>query len=317
MVSKKTGIDQMGRTVVFNYLPKRIVSLVPSQTELLYHLGLTDEVVGQTLFCLHPENMHKSKPRVGGTKNFKIEKIMDLQPDLVIGNKEENDQGRIETLMQQVPVWMSDIQTLDDALEMIEKVGALVGKAEAANLLASSIRTSFEELDQTVRQSFSKPIPNDGVSQDTLMNSAAQQTENGKENSPSRAKPRDNKPITENRKLKTAYFIWRKPWMVAGHETFIADILNRLGFDNVFAPESSRYPEVTGEHIRAAKLDLILLSSEPYPFKDEHIQELKQLAPQATILLVDGELFSWYGSRLIHSAAYFQGLLQAVHASFT
>ncbi|MES2690378.1 MAG: helical backbone metal receptor, partial [Bacteroidota bacterium] len=88
----------MGRELSFNFPPKRIISLVPSQTEWLYHLGLKDEIVGQTLFCIHPENMHKSKPRIGGTKNYKPDLIAELKPDLIIGNKEENNREGVEEL---------------------------------------------------------------------------------------------------------------------------------------------------------------------------------------------------------------------------
>lgn len=267
----------MGREVEVNFPPQRIVSLVPSQTELLYDLGLTDEVVGQTLFCIHPEEQHKTKPRVGGTKNFKPEKIAALNPDLIIGNKEENDQTGIEGLAKQYPVWMSDIKTLDDALDMMKQVGELVQKEEEAQKLVDSIQASFQKLDVGDWRLEGLETPN-------------------------------NKRQTEDGKPKTAYFIWRKPWMVAGHDTFITDMLTRLGFKNVFASEQSRYPEITNEMMQKADLDLIFLSSEPYPFKQEHIDELQILCPKAKILLVDGELFSWYGSRLAHSAAYFERL---------
>lgn len=280
-MAKRIFTDQMGRKVEVNFPPQRIVSLVPSQTELLYDLGLTDEVVGQTLFCIHPETQHKTKPRVGGTKNFKLEKIAVLNPDLIIGNKEENDQKGIEELAKHFPVWMSDIQTLEDSMEMIRQIGVLLQKEQEAIMLVDRIQESFKKLDvggwrldQTLTSNVKQQIPNN--------------------------------------KLQTAYFIWRNPWMVAGHDTFITDMLTRLGFENVFATERSRYPEITGEMITNSNIDLILLSSEPYPFKQEHIDELQILCPKAKILLVDGELFSWYGSRLVHSANYFRALLKQI-----
>ncbi len=263
-MNKVTLFDQMNRVVEAPLPPKRIVSLVPSQTELLYDLGLDAEVVGQTLFCIHPPAQHQHKPRVGGTKNFHIDKIKDLQPDLIIGNKEENDKAGIEQLEQLFPVWMSDISNLADALDMIQRVGNLVHKQQEAQCLVDQIRNSFEEL-----QCFAVP-------------------------------------------KRTAYLIWRKPWMAAGQGTFIDDMLNRLGLENVFGKMDSRYPEITDIALREAQPECILLSSEPYPFREKHIAELQAVCPQTKILLVDGELFSWYGSRLLHSVAYFQKLIKEV-----
>jgi ABC-type Fe3+-hydroxamate transport system substrate-binding protein len=263
---KRLFTDQMNRSVEVAWPPKRIVSLVPSQTELLYDLGLHNEVVGQTLFCIHPPEMHELKPRIGGTKNVNIETVAALQPDLIIGNKEENDRQTIEALAKLYPVWMSNIQTLEDALEMINLIGELVNRPTEAQLIVSTIQQSFS----------------------TLLANSQQPT------------------------VKSVYLIWRKPWMAAGHDTFINDMLNRLGFHNVAQSLDSRYPEITDQQIQSFQPDVIFLSSEPYPFKAKHIEELQAICPQATIKLVDGELFSWYGSRLVHSVAYFKELLISI-----
>jgi ABC-type Fe3+-hydroxamate transport system substrate-binding protein len=138
--------DQMQRTLQVPDEPKRIVSLVPSQTELLYALGLDEEVVGQTLFCIHPADKHQSKPRIGGTKKLKLDKIRELQPDLIIGNKEENERSQIEELEKEFPVWMSDIHQLNDALEMIKRVGDLTGKIPEATQISEAIHKQFQEL---------------------------------------------------------------------------------------------------------------------------------------------------------------------------
>lgn len=256
--------DQMNREVKVNFPPKRIVSLVPSQTELLYDLGLKDEVVGQTLFCVHPQQMHEIKPRIGGTKKYDFAKIAALKPDLIIGNKEENEQEQIKELMKLYPVWMSDIQHLGDATEMIKRVGVLVDKGEKAEALSNQITSSFNDI---------------------------------------------NKVNT----LKTVYLIWRKPWMAAGRDTFINDMLTRCGFDNITMEQISRYPELTDEWLKTNDPEVILLSSEPYPFKEKHIDELQHLCPNAVIQLVDGELFSWYGSRLLKSVAYFKEVIEKLN----
>src|SRR6186713_2406059 len=123
MRMNKVFTDQMSRSVEITYPPRRIISLVPSQTELLYDLGLTDEVVGQTLFCIHPPEMHAFKPRIGGTKKLNFTRIAELEPDLIIANKEENEQAQIEELIKAgYPVWISDIKSLGSALDMILRV---------------------------------------------------------------------------------------------------------------------------------------------------------------------------------------------------
>ncbi len=242
-------------------IPRRIVSLVPSQTELLFDLGLDDEVVGITKFCVHPKDKVRNKTKVGGTKNFHFDIIDELRPDLILGNKEENYQEGIEQLRAKYPVWVSDIETLEDALEMILRVGEVVGKTLAANRLATEIRVAFQELVVEVAQLKYSP--------------------------------------------SVAYFIWRKPWMVAGSGTFIDTMLAYCGLENAFGT-LSRYPEISPEQLREVAPNLILLSSEPYPFKEKHLAELQEICPSAKGILVDGEMFSWYGSRLKLSAKYFQ-----------
>lgn len=106
-----------------------------------------------------------------------------------------------------------------------------------------------------------------------------------------------------------AYFIWRKPWMAVGSHTYIADMLAAMGLHNVFATRTdSRYPEVTADQLQAADPDVILLSSEPYPFAQKHIAEFEAVCPRARVLLVDGEMFSWYGSRMLQAAPYLEQL---------
>jgi ABC-type Fe3+-hydroxamate transport system substrate-binding protein len=259
--------DQLNRKIEIPSTPKRIISLVPSQTELLYDLGIRDEVVGITKFCVYPKEWFHSKTRVGGTKKYDFEKIKALQPDLIIGNKEENEQEQIEELMKLYPVWMSDIYNLKDALNMIACFGALLGKNKEATNLKLEIESKFNTFSHLTSH------------------------------------------ISH---LKTAYFIWNKPYMVAGHDTFINEMLKLNGLENVFTNKDSRYPEISDEEIIAANLDLILLSSEPYPFKEKHIKKFQKLLPKAKIVIVDGEIFSWYGSRLLKAPDYFKQLIEKI-----
>lgn len=248
--------DQLGRTITLNHPPRRIISIVPSQTELLFDLGLDEEVVGITKFCIHPKEMWRSKPRVGGTKNVKIEKVRELNPDLIIANKEENNKDDILQLEEEFPVWISDIGTVEEALQMIIQVSILVGKEEKGTKICSSIQQSWGEVKGIIDPA------------------------------------------------KVLYFIWRKPWMISGQGTFINDTIEWLGLSN--AVESSRYPEIAEEEMRGLDVQYVFLSSEPYPFKDEHIKELQAVLPNAKIILVDGEMFSWYGTRMLHAPDYFR-----------
>jgi ABC-type Fe3+-hydroxamate transport system substrate-binding protein len=255
---QKTYTDQLGRTVTFNYPPKRIISIVPSQTELLYELGLSEEVIGITRFCVHPGVWFKGKTRVGGTKKLNLDRIRSLQPDLIIGNKEENTREDIEVLEKEFPVWMSDIHNLEEAMVAITEIGSLVDRQPEAAYLNHLINAGFTDLQTLALQL--------GIDK------------------------------------RVAYVIWKGPYMVAGKDTFINDILCKIGLINVI--KESRYPETSLDALLALKPDFVFLSSEPYPFKEKHMDEIKAAIPGAKIMLVDGEIFSWYGSRLVKAVQY-------------
>jgi len=256
--------DQLNRVVDIPDNPKRIISLVPSQTELLFDLGLYKQIAGITKFCIHPADKVNTAAKIGGTKQLNIQKIHQLQPDLIIANKEENERGQVEELAKHYPVWISDIKDLPDALDMITKIGEITNKKTEARQLADDILLRFNSL---------RPI---GGHLDIL------------------------------------YLIWRKPYMAAGTGTFIENMLQLCGFTNTIKAE--RYPELSEQDLIAADPDVVLLSSEPYPFSQKHINEFKKLLPNTNIILVDGEMFSWYGSRLLHAPAYFNGLIDKLKA---
>lgn len=288
--------DQTGYEFELKKKPVNIVSLVPSQTELLFDLGLDQEVTGVTKFCIHPPNWKNIKTIVGGTKKIRMEKIQSLHPDLIIANKEENTKEEIEYLRQHYPVYTSDINDLEEALKMISDVGFIVDKKEASNSIIEEIRKSFEALrswpqtDEISQQE--KHITNGDI---------------------------DKTKRPENT-LKVAYLIWRKPYMAAGSNTFIHSMIETCGWMNALE-NFPRYPEVqlkSETHISQnlpdlSSADIILLSSEPYPFAQKHIDEIQSFLPGKSILLVDGEMFSWYGSRLLKSAPYFSSLNDQIH----
>jgi ABC-type Fe3+-hydroxamate transport system substrate-binding protein len=254
--------DQLNRTIQLKETPKRIVSLVPSQTELLVDLGLESSIIGITKFCVHPKQLRKVKTIVGGTKTVQLQKIKILQPDIIFCNKEENSQDIIESLESIAPVHISDIYNLEDTFELINMYSEIFKIEEKASSLIAAI--------QTERDHFQNQIQH-------------------------------------KEQLKAAYFIWKNPWMVVASDTFIDCMLNESGFVNVFKAEK-RYPEIDLDHSKLKEADVILLSSEPFPFKEAHVKELQLLFPEKTIKIVDGELFSWYGSRLLQSYSYFKGL---------
>jgi ABC-type Fe3+-hydroxamate transport system substrate-binding protein len=256
-------IDQTGRSISINATAKRIVSLVPSQTELLFDLGLADQVVGITKFCIHPDECFRSKPGIGGTKQINIEAILQLQPDLIIANKEENIKEQIEELEKLFPVWISDVNNMDDAYKMIEQIGLITSKHQLSNEIISGIKERFAQF----------PAPGS--------------------------------------RLRTVYLIWQKPYMTVGGDTFIHSMLEAAGFTNIFSYKK-RYPEVTIEELQNKNCELLFLSSEPYPFIQKHIDELQNQLPNTKILLVDGEIFSWYGSRMLQAPEYFMNLRQQI-----
>lgn len=244
----RTFIDQLGNEITISFPPQRIISLVPSQTELLADLGLGDRVVGITKFCVHPEAWIKSKTIVGGTKKFDFERIKSLQPDLIIGNKEENYQEGIKRLQAVYPVWMSNIITTEDALTMIRQLGELVDAQKQTEKIIAQINNAISGIEK---------LP----------------------------------------PLRTLYMIWRSPWMAAASVTFIHELITLVGFKNCLAVKD-RYPELSDQDIKILDPELILLSSEPYPFQQKNIDEIQRICPNAKVILVDGEMFSWYGSRL-------------------
>lgn len=252
----KIYIDQMHRVVEIPELPNRIISLVPSLTELLFDLGLSHRMVGVTKFCVRPKNQVKKIPKIGGTKTFKFDVIRSLKPDLIIGNKEENYKDGIEELTKYFPVWMSTIDTLSDAYQAILEIGKITQKQSEAQQLIHDIKSHFSPI----------RLPD----------------------------------------IRGLYLIWKKPYIAVGKNTFIDEMLPFCGIQNAIT--QSRYPEISEQIIHDLHPEVIFLSSEPYPFKQEHVGEITSISPNSKIILVDGELFSWYGSRLRFSGDYFQQL---------
>lgn len=259
----KTFTDQLGNTITLSTPPQRIISLVPSQTELLFDLGLEERIVGITKFCVHPYHLKSTKKIIGGTKKVHLEKIKLLKPDIIIANKEENTEEIVASLQEIAPVWVSDIATIEDSLHMITEFGKMF-----------SVRTKAQQWIDKINYGHADFIK-----------------------------------FMEGREpLKAAYFIWKNPYMAAGGGTFINEMLRLNKFVNIYE-NRGRYPEIIIQKMRIqGDPDVVFLSSEPYPFKEEDAFEVGRFTHHAKTVFVDGEMFSWYGSRLVKAFDYFKQL---------
>jgi ABC-type Fe3+-hydroxamate transport system substrate-binding protein len=253
--------DDLGRKICLSTPPSKAVSLCPSITETIFSLAPPQKVAGVTKFCIRPHHLIKDIPKVGGTKTVDISKIENLAPDLIIAEKEENTKETIEILEKKYNVIVFNVESYEDALNMIHKLGVIFDNTQKAQEISNHIKRLFALI-----------------------------------------------PRVNNKKV--LYFIWRKPYMVAGKNTYISSILEKLGFKNAILPfSSSRYPILENLENISLETDYIFLSSEPYPFNERHRQELSMYFQNSKIMLVDGQMFSWYGVRMIEAALYFNKLI--------
>ena len=258
MLEKEAITDQLGRKFKVDSTPQRLVSLVPSITELLaVGFRLEEQVVGVTDYCIHPASLLKNKMRLGGPKTIDVKKLQALAPQLVMASKEENTREQVEAIATFVPVYVTDVKTKASAFEAMLAIGTLLGQDLQASQIVAQIKSAFGTL------------------------------------------------LKIQKGPSAAYLIWKEPFMAVGADTFINDMLFSAGFSNVFASHNSRYPVTSFNEIVSLHPKYLLLSSEPYPFSDEHKRWFNQQLPDVKTILVDGEMFSWYGSRMLKSPAYF------------
>ncbi|RXP63288.1 cobalamin-binding protein [Lutibacter sp. HS1-25] len=267
----KTVRDQIGREITLKQAPKRIISLVPSQTELLCDLALENELVGITKFCVHPYHLKSTKTIVGGTKKVDYDKIKALNPDFILCNKEENTYEMLPELEKIAPTYFSDVNTIQQAIDLILSLGTILNRRTESDNLVHKIEFKLDHFKQFVKD---KPT------------------------------------------RKVAYFIWAKPWMVAGNDTFINEMLQLNNFENIYE-DMSRYPKVEINRIRhEGDPDVVILSSEPFPFKDEHAMEIATYTNRSITVFGDGEMFSWFGSRMLLAFDYFKELHKKLESHF-
>jgi ABC-type Fe3+-hydroxamate transport system substrate-binding protein len=261
----RTLTDHTDRIVQVPDLPQRVISLCPSQSATLAALGLGSRLAGITRFCVYPEDMWKQTPRVGGTKRVQLDKIHAIQPDLVICQKEENTPEIVQTLAEFYPVFVTDVETIEDSYRMTETLGMLTGTEVKADEINAKVKASLNTIE---------PLPG----------------------------------------IDTAYLIWKDPYMAAGRANFIDEILQLCGMKNVLSSFPDRYPKLSEQQLMQAEPKLLLLSSEPYPFAEKHIEALQQLLPNTLIQLVNGMYFSWYGERMTEAGPYLSALMHQIKA---
>jgi len=240
-------------------IPKRIISLVPSITELLFYIGLGDKIVGLTNYCKYPEKEIANITKVGGTKTIDFEAIESLNPDLIIAIKEENQKEEVLKLSKNYNVFIGDLTDFNSALLLITEIGEICKVEKQAKQLVDNIESKFSKVN--------------------------------------------------NKEIKTCcYLIWDKPIMTIGNDTFISSMLEKAGFNNVFSDLQS-YPQITESNILEKKPEYIFLSSEPFKFTKKHRKIYQEKFPKSKVVLVDGEMFSWYGNRMLLAPDYFKKLL--------
>jgi len=235
----------------------RIVCLVPSITELLCDLGLAERLVGRTGFCIHPWDVVRHVPKVGGTKDVKLDRIRELGATHVVVNVDENRREDADALRDMgLEVVVTHPCAPRDNLDLYRHMGRAFGREAEAEALCARFEAAWGDVVAVERP------------------------------------PAD-----------VLYLIWRDPWMGVSRETYISRTLAAFGWRTVPVASDVRYPELDLASY-AGRVDRVLLSSEPYHFKDHHVDEVAALVPGAEVSLIDGEMTSWYGSRAIGGLRY-------------
>jgi len=234
--------------------PARIVSLVPSITELIWDLGLGDQLVGRTGFCIHPREALRAVTKVGGTKDVKLDVLRSLAPTHVIVNVDENPRAVAEAIAEFVPqVVVTHPCAPEDNRQLYRLLGGLFGREAQAEVLVVRLDAALAKA-----RAVGQRLPVERV----------------------------------------LYLIWRSPWMTVARETYVSSTLAAVGWQTVPAVTDRRYPSFEPDAPWLADVDRVLLSSEPYRFREQHLAEVARWSGRP-VQLIDGEWASWYGSRAI------------------
>ena len=277
--------DDRKRALVFGVPPKRVVSLVPSDTLSVAALGCADALVGCTDFCELPADVVSRLPRVGGTKNPRLDDVASLEPDLVLANQEENTRGDLEALAQRgIVVYVAFPRRVADGLSHLARLARILGVAAGADARELLARGYDEH--------------------------------RAAEDSRKRSRP-----------VRAFCPIWMTPLMTIHGATFISDMLDLCGAQNVFADRTRRYPlaadvgnapplpaeevgqrdvrypRVTLDEVIARAPELVLLPDEPHPFTEADAGVFRALdvpaARTGAVLRTSGKDLCWYGARSV------------------
>lgn len=256
-------VDALGKRHEIAATSARIVSLVPSITELLFDLNLGAHLVGRTVFCVHPKDKVRKVSKVGGTKTIDIARIKRLQPTHLIVNIDENPRGLVEEVARFIPhVIVTHPTRVRDNLALYRLLGGIFGRDEQAEALCRRFESAYA---QCVARAAAWP------------------------------------------RQEVLYLIWKSPWMTVSTDTYIASMLSTVGWDNATPQSDARYPTVELTPERLARVSFVLLSSEPYGFRERHCVEILELLPTGSktrVALIDGAMTSWYGSHAIEGLNY-------------
>ena len=256
----------------------RIACLVPSITETLFALGLGAQVVARTGFCIHPGPDVREVPKVGGTKDVNLSKLLALEPTHVIVNIDENRKATVDQLRKIIPhVIVTHPLLPEDNAALFRLLGQAFAADEAALRLARELADAL-----ALARSVGALMPPQTV----------------------------------------LYAIWKNPWMTVSRDTYVSAMLAIVGWKTLPIQAEKRYPDVALDDSVWHDAERIFLSSEPYSFGDEHINELRdEMGLTQPIQLIDGEMVSWYGVRAIAGLRYLANLrgkrIQLSAESFT
>jgi ABC-type Fe3+-hydroxamate transport system substrate-binding protein len=260
-------IDAAGTRHVPGVRSPRIVSLVPSITELLCDLGLGSAIVGRTGFCIHPRETVRAIPKVGGTKDIDLEKLRALSPTHVVLNVDENRKEDARTLAEFVPTLVVTHPLAPrDNLALYRLMGGIFGRERRAEDLCRRFEAEYAALEGAAR-AFSPE--------------------------------------------KVLYLIWKKPWITVSRDTYVSRMLDLVKWETVPEKADGRYPRISLEDKGFVEARTVLLSSEPYRFRDSHLAEVRALLPGRNVALIDGEMTAWYGSRAIAALGYLARIRKA------
>jgi ABC-type Fe3+-hydroxamate transport system substrate-binding protein len=293
--------DDMKRALVFGAAPKRIVSLVPSDTYNVAVLGAAGALVGRTDYCELPADVVAALPSVGGTKNPKVDAICDLSPDLVIANQEENTKGDLEALATRgIKVLVAFPKRAADGLAHLARLARIL-RVEGDPGVRALLKQGYEVMREA-------------------------------EDARARIAP-----------LRTFCPIWMDPLMTINGDTFISDVLDLAGAQNVFvdrqrryplaadlgkakalsaektAGRDTRYPRVTMDEVVSRAPELVLLPDEPHPFSEADAEVFRALAIPAAargaVVRTGGKDLCWYGAQTIEGLPRVRALVDRFRAS--